>query len=527
MGSGAAGLRAAIEAKRNKSDVLIASKSEIGYNSCSLYSEGAFSAPIEGLTPQRYFELTLETGRGINNQQLLRVLAEEAARRMLELRDFGVRLRVWRGGGSFSDTSVSPLTSGFGIVKPLRDAAEKLGVRFLPKTFISKILVMERRVFGVAGFNLDGDFVVISARSVVLACGGAGQIYLRNDNPSGITGDGYALALDAGVPLVDMEFVQFFPVGSDEEELPLYMIPLVRSKYPEICEMGTLVNAKGVDLLGRYFQGGKLHRVSSKARDELSRVLLKELGDTGGVFLDLRRIPEALWEESEPLKIFKRYWLRGLRRDVLRVLPLTHHFMGGAEINERCETAVEGLYVCGENAGGVHGANRMGGNALTDAVVFGAIAGQGAAQRARETTGERIGGDVVDEERQRLLGFLRQDRGVKARDVKEEVQRLAWTSVGIIRSGRSLNEALERIAEIRALEDFVAEDARQLMRVLEALNMIRVAETVAKSALTRDESRGAHFREDHPDQMAEWVKNVVVEPRDGELKTRVKPASKL
>ncbi len=528
VGSGGAGLRAALEAKRNNVEVLLVSKSAIGFNSCTLYSEAAVSAPLEGLTPERYFDITIETGRSLNNQRLVKVLAEEAAKRVLELRDLGVELKTKRGSASFVDTSISALTSGYGLIRPLTNELEKLGVKLLPHTFISKLLVEGRQIFGATGFNSKGDFLVIAAKSVVLACGGAGQLHMRNDNPSGITGDGYVLALEAGAPLVDMEFVQCYPTGSDERGLPSYFIPLVRRKFPDIVEWGRLLNANGEDLINKHFPGDSLERASIRARDTLSRIIYRETSETGSVFLDLQQIPEEKWNESESLQTFRRYWLKGQRRDSLDVSPMTHHFMGGVEINEYCETNIEGLYVCGENAGGVHGANRMGGNALTDTIVFGARAGAAAAEHALETSKEGIDSHTINEEKERLLGILGRESGVEARTLRFEIQELAWRNIGIIRSKERLEKALERLEEMESLMKPLAGNTRQLVRALESLHLMRVARLVTIAAMVRTESRGAHFREDYPEQRdKDWMKNIMIEYYEGEVKTRVKPVVKL
>ncbi|MDH5438896.1 MAG: FAD-binding protein, partial [Candidatus Bathyarchaeota archaeon] len=274
VGSGAAGLEAAIEARRQGVEVLLASKSLTGLANCSVYSAAGLTASFGTLTKEDHFRKTIATGKYINNQRLVEVLVDEAPSRLLKLREYGVKLVVGEGGceavgGTF------PM-EGAGLVGPLVGYAKSVGVEMLERTMITDLLG-DGTAGGAVGFDVqNGKRILVEARAVVLATGGAGQVYRRNDNPVRMSGDGYVLAYELGLPLMDMEFVQFWPIGSVELGYPTLLL----DPPPSILEYGVLQNIQGEDITKKY--GLDPRQLSSTQRDAWTNAIGKEIHEGRG-----------------------------------------------------------------------------------------------------------------------------------------------------------------------------------------------------------------------------------------------------
>lgn len=494
VGSGIAGLTAALEARGRKAEVVLVSKTPIGYATSTMYSNGAFRVAVGGYTVEEHFHDTVKAGRSINDASLVWRMVEEAPRRIFRLADFGVGLRISKGYVYAGD----PPYPGYGIINPLVGACEALGVKSLPSAMVTEIAVEGGEAVGAIAIDVRRmEALAISAKAVIVATGGCGQIYSRTDNPPRITGDGYVLALEAGARLIDMEFVQFFPLGLADGAAWILLIT-----------KGKLENDLGEDILKKYGLNIGLDRAIHCARDELSRAIMLELKRGREVILDCA---EA-YESPDRTSMVGLNILRGSRR--VRVSPLAHFMMGGVKINANAETAIEGLYACGEVAGGVHGANRLGGNALTEAVVFGSIAGEEASKRAAGRKIRRVDPGRASGLKE-LLGVLK-DGKMDPREVKRRVKEITWNFVGVIRDGKGLREALELLEEVEP-----PKGDGMIMEALEAMNMVKVAKMVALSALARAESRGAHFREDFPEEDGRWARNVTIYLENGRLKVVV------
>ena len=502
IGSGAAGLMAAIEARRKGVDVVLASKTSPGYSTCTMYSAGAFRVAVNSYGVEKHFNDTLAGGGMLNSKALVWRMVNEAPKRIPKLLDLGVKLAA-SGGYIFIGKPPYP---GYSIVNPLVKAAGSLGVKFLSNTIVTDIVKEGEEVLGVIALDLEKmRILAVSAKAVVLAAGGCGQVYLRTDNPLRITGDGYALGLQVGVELIDMEFIQFFPLGLADGAI--WMIPVSRGK---------LENSLGEDILQKYGLNVNLHEAIIMMRDKLSRAIMLEAKAGRNVILDYS---EALNNPDRLTKI-ALHVLSRLKKTVVKILPLAHFAMGGIKINENAETSLKGLYACGEVAGGIHGANRIGGNALTEAVVFGSIAGEEAARRALECKINKI--DLKHTFRlKEELGKL--GEGVYSpREVKNAIKNLAWNLVGIIRSGEGLRQALNMLKTIEQYR-VKARNRIELLEAFEALSMVKTVKAITLSALTRTESRGAHFREDYPNEDGKWLKNIVIRLENSEFKVDVKP----
>lgn len=372
LGSGAAGLRAAISAREAGLDVLVLSKAAPGKSTCTGLSGGVLGG-AHSSGESGHLERTLRAGRGINQQDLAKILCAEAPARLDELMRWGIKAEVHNG---FLFAKGRPPVMGEEIVNCLIRKNTELGTRFMGN-LIAAGMVLENGAAGLIGFaRQSGEPIAFSCKAVVLATGGAAALYLRHDNPVGMLGHGWTLALEAGALLQDMEFVQFYPVCL-AEPAPL-VIP------PRLADCGLLTNEAGEDVLKKY---AIVERPAAEmARDRLSQALFQEIHRNGrGISLDLRDVTMEKWQ-SDPFSASLLHILKDRHEALSRplsVAPAAHHTMGGVKIDGRGATSVPGLFAAGEVTGGLHGANRMGGNALSETLVFGARAGAAAAYWAK------------------------------------------------------------------------------------------------------------------------------------------------
>jgi len=495
IGAGLAGLTAAHVAARQGATVLIVDRGPIGIGTNSVLANGFFAGPSEKYSPDDYIRDTLRAGRGLNRESMVRLVAREAPSAFQHLRSAGVLLKE-RGA---QRRVVSPDPSaipGVALMRKLADLVKNLkGVHVLPGFQVTELSCHNGRVCGVRGFNRRGEEMDIDAPAVVLAAGGAGAIYRRHDNQKKILGQGYALAARAGLDLWDMEFVQFFPLVLADPRLPALIV------YPPFAREAKLVDSSGESILEKYGLGN-VNEAIVKKRDSFSALLYEE-ERAGGVFLDLRDVPASSWD-AHPLAIFKRLRFN-FREKPVAVAPAVHFTMGGLRTGETCESDIVGLFACGEILWGLHGANRMGGNALTECVVSGAVAGRSAAER---TLREMPVPSSREKPRQVPAAGAEPGTG-EVRDILSAIRATAWECAGIVRSYEGLRRGIERLEAIeKRLKPLgaagpggraVLEDARAGALVLRA---------ILQASLGRRESRGSFLRSDFPDEDdGNWRKN--------------------
>jgi len=527
IGGGGAGLRAAIQAREKGVAVTVASKSRVGYGNNTYISKATFAVATGSRDPRDNPDVHLRdsmiSGRFINDRQLLNLVTDEAVGQIEFLQRCGVRFYergsrigvVPAPGHSYPRHVRTSDRSGRDLTLPLRAYAERIGVRFMERVFITRLISSGGRITGAAGIAQDGTFFPIAARSIVLATGGFAQSYLHNNNAAGMTGDGQALAFELDVPLKDMEFVQFYPTATGALGSRLFLYEAF------VFQAGAVLrNALGDDIIAKY----GLNDTMAMTRDRLTRAVMQEIlegrGVRGGLIVDLGSIPE---EELAALDHLLPA-ARTAHDEELIVSPTAHFCMGGVSIDDHAETIVPGLFAAGEVCAGVHGANRLGGNALAEAFAMGGVAGERAAQRARETDQPDLPQKELSAEKERLESFF-SERGKDLGELRHELKDVMWQKVGIIRGKDGLKEALEEIKGIgTSLKEVRIRDYRGLMRYLELEHMVLLSEMVCRSALLRTESRGAHYRSDYPDEDNDrWLKNIWIRKLGAAMKLEAVP----
>ncbi|MEM3054386.1 MAG: FAD-binding protein [Candidatus Bathyarchaeia archaeon] len=527
IGSGGAGLRAAIEARRQRMKVLLISKSMTGVATCTACSMGAFTISHDHKGIVKHFHKTLDEGRLLNNPNLVRILVTKAWSAVKELETFGVKLSVEKDKAVIA-TEIRP--AGVILSKVLTNRALSLGVNFVENAVVFDLAVEGNRCIGAFAFKKDtGEVVAISARAVILATGGYARLYVRNDNPRTTTGDGLILAYNAGAELQDLEFIQFQPAFIDAGVPRMPVLDWLIEATKNFVPGGPLVNNVGEHFLGKY---GLLDRKIS--RDNLIVAVERELlrkKSADYVILDLTSLSPEEIEAAFDLEFQKRLvrpFKQILSKRMLRIASSAHSTMGGIRINEKCETGVEGLYAVGEVTGGIHGANRLGGNALTEIVVFGQIAGQQAAEHAKHTRLNMIEKEQIAKGKGILHELCNKAKPQKINPslIKKHITSVVSKFCKPVRSGKGLLLALEKLKQIEeeGTPFMFSNNLDQLREAVEANFMLQLAKFIATSALARNESRGSHFRMDYPlSDDKNWLKNTIVTQEKGTTRIRYEP----
>jgi succinate dehydrogenase/fumarate reductase flavoprotein subunit len=396
-------------------------------------------------------------------------------------------------------------------------------IKVLPGLVIFDLVIEDGEVRGAFGFLKDGKPCLIQSGSVVLSTGGAGAMYRRNDNQRSILGDGYALALRAGLPLFDLEFVQFYPFVLGEPKLSSFFL------YPPYPEEVRLFDEKKEDLLERFHLQGDLNRAIIVQRDRLS-IDLYHATQQGDVFFDLTQVPEEKWERY-PLNFLKKSKFPFHKRPFL-ISPAVHFFMGGIEIDEKTATPLPGLFAAGEVTCGIHGANRLGGNALTECAVFGLIGGRSASEYVRakgplQGTADLFSENLMKKWDRKVRTYLRRKRGTfdQPKDLLKDLKDLAWKYASPVREEESLEEGLDQLASIEnRIEKVYPATPKDLFKKRDLENVALLLRAILKGSLLRTESRGSFFRKDFPDQDdTHWLKNTCYHLEKGELQINHRP----
>ena len=569
IGAGGAGLRAAIEAAAQGVSVGLICKSLLG-KAHTVMAEGGIAAALGNVWPedtwQVHFRDTMRGGKMLNNWRMAQLHAQEAPERVLELERWGAlfdRTKDGRilqrdfGGHRYARLAHVGDRTGLEMIRTLQYHGIHQGIDVYMECTIARLLKDGERVSGAVGYwRPHGKVVLFKAKAVVLATGGIGKAWKITSNSWEYTGDGHALALWAGADLIDMEFVQFHPTG-------MVWPPSVRgilvtegvrgdggmlknnkgerfmfNYIPEFFKGETADNEDEAD---RWYDDKKSNRRTPDLlpRDEVARAINAEMkagrgSPHGGVYLDIAsRRPADYIRRRLPSMYHQFKELAGvdITKEPMEVGPTCHYVMGGVRVDADSTAAtVPGLFAAGEVAGGMHGSNRLGGNSLSDLLVFGRRAGLHAALYAKDFGGPLTvdAGQVEAVAREVLEPFSRAG-GENPYAIQADLQETMQSLVGLIRSERELTEALRKIETLKARAKRVrAEGARTYNpgwhTALDLRSLLAVAECCALAALERKESRGGHTRDDHPYADDQWGRvNVVLRLRDGALQLSREP----
>lgn len=534
IGAGGAGLRAAIEALAQGATVGVVCKSLLG-KAHTVMAEGGIAAAMANVDRaddwRTHFRDTMRGGKFLNNWRMAQIHAREAPERVKELEQWGALfdrtvdgeiLQRAFGGHSFKRLCHVGDRTGLEMIRTLQDRGVHLGIDVYMECAITRLLKDGERVTGAFGYwRENGRFIVFKAKSVVIATGGIGKAWSITSNSWEYTGDGMALAYDAGAELVDMEFVQFHPTGMvwPPGVQGILVTEAVRG------EGGVLRNKDGERFMERYDP----EKMELSTRDVVARAIYTEAKEGrgtehGGAYLDISHKPAEYVKKKLPSMYhqFRELADVDITKEPMEVGPTCHYMMGGIRVDaETAESTVAGLFAAGEAAAGLHGANRLGGNSLSDLLVFGRRAGIAAAKQAGETSSPAIDSQQVEDASRELLEPFERSEGESAYRLHEGLQATMQSNVGIFRNEDDLKKGLaelqglkQRAARVRVEGSRLFNPGWHLARDLKS--MLTVSEAVALSALERKESRGAHSRIDFPNYDESWAKQNNIVRRDGE-----------
>jgi succinate dehydrogenase / fumarate reductase flavoprotein subunit len=561
VGAGGAGLRAAIEASAQGARTALVCKSLLG-KAHTVMAEGGIAAALGHVYPeddwQVHFRDTMRGGKFLSNWAMAQIHAQEAADRVLELEEWGALFdrtpdgRILQrdfGGHRYARLAHVGDRTGLEMIRTLQEHAVHQGIDVFMECTITRLPKDGDRIAGAFGYwRESGRFVLFRAPAVVLATGGIGKAYKITSNSWEYTGDGHALALWAGADLIDMEFVQFHPTGM---VWPLSVRGILVTEGVR-GDGGVLKNSQGERFMFRYippmfasetaeteeeadrwYEDKKTARRTPDLlpRDEVARAINSEIkagrgSPHGGVLLDIatRRDPDYI---KRRLPSMYHQFLQladvDITKEAMEVGPTCHYMMGGLRVDaETAATSLPGLFAAGEAAAGLHGANRLGGNSLSDLLVFGRRAGQAAARHAQSAAiaPAADSGQIEEAAREMLAPFERVD-GESPYAIHRDLQETMHDLVGIFRNAEDLKRGVseieklkDRLARVRVEGSRLFNPGWHLARDLKS--MLTVSEAVARSALTRPESRGAHSRTDYPKTDPAWGRQNTIVSREGE-----------
>jgi len=538
IGSGGAGMYAAIEAARAGCRVFLADRSLIGRGGATVMAQMTVAAALGSEVPDHWShhrDDTLTAGRGLCDERLAGLLCEQGPDCIREMETWGIG---WARKDGRIAQAMAPghdrprcvyvdfLNTGPALSKTLRAAVNRTtGIRKAGDLCIIDLIVADGEVVGAVALHLGSDAaVVIAAKATIIAAGGLTKLFQRNSASANMGGDGYALALRCGAPLVDMEFVQFFPIGHLAPRL-IGMDPIMWDPFRYKLG-GRLLNGLMQEFTSRYGSDERDKYVLT--RDLASYAIMKEVeagrgSPHGGAYLSFRHCSEhALREAFGP--VIDRLAANNidLTKMDIEVAPIAHYHMGGVVAADCMQTPVPGLFVAGETVGGANGANRLSGNAITEALVFGRQAGRSAAARAKSTPLRSYKPDTLKPMLSLLTGESSAHNNVNTAQMMRDLQSTMWEGVGPLRTEAKLLHAIATLEEMtRQIGELPPHGRKafdlQRLEWFDFRNMLLVARAVAQSALQREESRGAHQREDFPAASPEWRVNQRVQLRGDEL----------
>ena len=574
IGAGGAGLRAAIEASAAGVRVGLVCKSLLG-KAHSVMAEGGIAAALGNVDERDnwkvHFADTMRGGQYVNQWRMAELHAKEAPDRVRELEAWGAvfdRTKDGRilqrhfGGHKYPRLAHVGDRTGLEMIRTLQDHGVHKGIEVHMEHTILSLLKDGDRVIGAFGYDRErGRFKIFRAKAVVLATGGIGRAYKITSNSWEYTGDGHALAYEAGAELIDMEFIQFHPTGMvwPPSVMGILVTEGVRGEggilmnkdrkrfmFESIPENYRQQTADNEEEGWRYCQGAKDARRPPEllTRDHVSRCIVREIKEGrgsphGGVFLDISWIKSKLPNAAEHIKRklpsmyhqFKQLADIDITKQPMEVGPTTHYVMGGVRVDPDTQMSrLPGLFAAGECAAGINGANRLGGNSLSDLLVFGKRAGEFAAQFAKQNSLGEIRNDQIDLAAREALEPFDRDDGENPYQIQKDLQELMQDNVGIVRTESEMQYALGQLQHLKQRANRAAVTGNREYNpgwhtTIDLKNLLIVSEAVTRTAIERKESRGAQFREDYPgkDEHFSKVNTIVSKAADGSMQVRLDP----
>ncbi len=529
IGSGGAGLRAALELHDQGIDVLVVGKCKKG-DAHTVLATGGINAALGTMDPSDNWKIhaadTLREGAFINDPFAVTLLCKNASQAVQELAKWGVRFHRERNGKitqRFFGAATYRRACFFGdytgkeILRVLVNQIVQRHIRFKSEVYIFSLLHAHGVVNGALGLDIrTGTIIVFHAKVVLLATGGHSRMFMRSSSRFWEnTGDGISLAYHVGAHFMDMEMFQFHPTGMlfPKEAEGLLVTEAVRG------EGGVLTNNRRERFMKKYDS----QRMELSARDVVARAIYTEVQEgrgtkRGGVWLDISHLPKSVILKRLPqmYQQFKQYVHIDISQQKMEVAPTAHYSMGGVFVNHMTgETTVSRLFALGEVTSGVHGANRLGGNSLAEIIVFGKLTGRGIARHVKKMQFIPLDDALLMKEERHFTQNILSLKGRDPLQVKEDIQSFMWKCAGVVRHKKYLTYALQQLTKYQNISLITGSSLRnneKLIASLDVRNMLPTCDMILRSALYRTESRGAHYRSDYPQLDQKWRKNVMCIP---------------
>ncbi len=527
IGSGLAGLVTAIKLAKNNRKVAIVTKLGPGKASNTVYSMGLFNCGKDDLEKEKHYKLSIEAGENLNQKNILRKMINGAPPAFeYFINELGIDLEERERG--FLYKKGDNIYPGANIVSKLKEVAVDAGVVFYTQHLPVEIVVNENSCKGLVALDQDSSPVYLKSNNIMLASGGFGGAFKNTDNPPAVSGEGMILAYRAGAKLKDLEFIQYYPLGFRDDRLPSFIAPPF---YPQSTK---LTNDSGDDLIKKHL--GKEYDVNSasqKMRDKLS-IALEQEWKKEKVWMDMTACDESEWENLNSGPIYEKLNFNFLKEQFM-VGPTAHHTMGGVSIDEDLFTGINGLFAAGEVVGGVHGANRLGGNALTEALVFGIMCADKMEARATSISSENFGAEGLAKEKNAansenvtcqnpLTAMLFAD-GMGPKPIKQEhnkrsnmntkelsktLKELYSDCLSPLRDEERLKNGLKKAEKFRKeiLNVAIRATGKDIKKLITLEMSAKLLELVIVSALLRKETRGSHYREDFSEIDKNFNRNI-------------------